>query len=81
VESFVAWWEHGEARIRDTLRSCVLGGDRAVEMGEAAADSERMEFEVKGGLLTRAARYWKMGSVSSRQGLPLLLASPLSSEE
>jgi hypothetical protein len=55
VDSLVAWWEHGKARIWDTLRSCVLGGDWAVEMGKAAADSERMEFEVKAGLLTRAA--------------------------
>lgn len=50
-----------------------------VEMGESAG--ERMEFEVRGGLLTRAARYWKTGSVSSRKGLPLLLASPLPPEE
>ncbi|KAG0556391.1 hypothetical protein KC19_11G050300 [Ceratodon purpureus] len=49
-------------------------------MGETAG-GERMEFEVKGGLLTKAQRYWKMGSVSSRQGLPLLLASPLSPDE
>lgn len=42
---------------------------------------ETMEFEVKGGLLSRAARYWKMGSASSRKGLPLLLASPLSPNE
>ena len=44
----------------------------------------RMDFATSvagGSVVTRVARYWKMGAINSRKGLPLLLASPISPEE
>jgi hypothetical protein len=40
-----------------------------------------MAFEVNGGLVAKLTRFWKTGPVASRDGLPLLLESPLSPEE
>lgn len=50
------------------------------EMGYESAGG-RMAFGVSGGLLSKATRFWKTGFVASRDGLPLLLGSPLSPEE